>query len=231
MLADAVLFDLDDTLYLQSEWLAGAWDAVAERATAFGISAPVLRASLEVTASEGSDRGAIIDRALAAINAACDVAPLVEAFRAHAPTRLSLLHPELRGMLDDVRRRIPIGLVTDGEPRVQEAKLDALGLADAFDAVIVSDVWGRNYRKPHRLPFDLALAALGVDAERAVFIGDRPDKDIVGAGRAGIRAIRVRTGEYRACPNIGTPWGEAGDVIDALALLAWEPASRQTPTG
>lgn len=231
MLVDAVLFDLDDTLYLQQDWLCGAWDAVANRAADFGVSAPVLRASLELVAGEGSDRGGIIDRALAAIGATCDVGALVDTFRRHAPAALPLVRPGLRSALAAVRTRVPIGLVTDGDPRIQEAKLRALGLSDAFDTVIISDLWGRAYRKPHRLPFDLALAALGVDAERSVFIGDRPDKDVEGAQSAGIRAIRVRTGEYATRPNISTPWGEASDVIDALGLVAWEPATQRPPAG
>ena len=42
---------------------------------------------------------------------------------------------------------VPIAVVTDGDPTSQLAKLAALGLADAFDAVVISDVFGRAYRK------------------------------------------------------------------------------------
>jgi putative hydrolase of the HAD superfamily len=136
---------------------------------------------------------------------------------------------DLPRRLAALRAHVPIGLVTDGDPAVQRSKLRALGLADAFDAVVISDAWGRAYRKPHRLPFDIALGSLGVEACDAVFIGDRPDKDVIGATRAGMRAIRVRTGEYAGHPNRVTPWGEADDVIDALGLLAWEPSIRRTP--
>ena len=229
MLVDAVLFDLDDTLYLQHTWLTGAWDAVAERGATFGIEAPVLRAALEVVASEGSDRGGIIDRALAAIGADCEVAPLVEAFRSHAPLSLPAVTDDLHRRLASLRAQVPIGLVTDGDPTIQRAKLRALRLDNAFDTVVVSDTWGRAYRKPHRLPFDLALSALGVDADRAVYIGDRPDKDVAGATAAGMRSVRVRTGEYADASNDLVPWAEADDVIGALGLLAWEPSIQRTP--
>ncbi len=228
MLVDAVLFDLDDTLYLQRTFLAGAWDAVALRGEVFGISGPVFRAALEVVASEGSDRGGIIDRALAAINASCDVAPLVAAFKAHAPAWLPVIVDDLHARLEALRKLVPIGLVTDGDPTIQHAKLRALGLESAFDTVVVSDTWGRAYRKPHRLPFDLALSALGVEPERAVYIGDRPDKDVVGAAAVGMRSVRVRSGEYADRPNSITPWAEADDVIGALGLLAWEPSTLRT---
>src|SRR6267378_3762260 len=85
----AVLFDLDDTLYDQRAWLAGAWQAVAAAATAFGVAPAELAAALAQIAAEGSDRGRIIDRALERVGwAGVPVEPLVQAFRSHAPERL-----------------------------------------------------------------------------------------------------------------------------------------------
>jgi len=60
---DAVLFDLDDTLYPQAAWLEGAWNAVAAAAPA-GVDRAELRLALLRIASEGTDRGRIINRAL-----------------------------------------------------------------------------------------------------------------------------------------------------------------------
>ncbi len=60
----AALFDLDDTLYPQGSWLAGAWAAVAARGTRLGLPRPELLAALHAVAALGSDRGHIIDRAL-----------------------------------------------------------------------------------------------------------------------------------------------------------------------
>ena len=55
-------------------------------------------------------------------------------------------------------------------------------------------------------------------------IGDRPDKDIVGAARVGIRGIRVRTGEYRSRPDHPDTWLSARTFADAvLTLPASEP--------
>ena len=50
-----------------------------------------------------------------------------------------------------------------------------------------------------RLGFGLRL---GLGAERCVMIGDRPDTDIAGAVRCGIRAALVRTGRFAP----GEPW-------------------------
>jgi HAD superfamily hydrolase (TIGR01509 family) len=46
-----------------------------------------------------------------------------------------------------------------------------------------------RYRKPHRMIFESALSQLGVDAQRAVFVGDLIARDIRGARRLGMRTV------------------------------------------
>lgn len=215
----AVLFDLDDTLYDQQAWLAGAWGAVAGAAAGFGVPAPELAAALGQIAAEGSDRGRIIDRALERVGwAGVPVEPLVRAFRSHAPGRLACF-PGVPAALAQLRARCPIGLVTDGDPGIQRAKLAALGLGDAFDVVVLSDELGRQYRKPYPAPFQAALAELGVGPEEALFVGDRPDKDVAGAAAAGLACIRVLTGEYARVPDTVAPLVRVAGLADAVAHI------------
>jgi putative hydrolase of the HAD superfamily len=118
-----------------------------------------------------------------------------------------------------LRTAVPIGLVSDGDPAIQRAKLEALRLRDAFDVVVFSDELGRDCRKPNRAPFDVAVTRLGVEPGRAVYVGDSPVKDITGAMSAGLRAIRVRTGEYGDYPDDLPPWQVAPDVVEAIEML------------
>ena len=216
----AVLFDLDDTLFDQRLWLDGAWWAVAEAGAGYGLDRSTFHHALSAVAAEGSDRGRIIDRALARIGAPeTPVGPLVDAFLSHRPARLAV-PPGVPEALSVLRSRVRVGLVTDGDVGVQGAKLDALGLRDAFDTVVFSDVLGRERRKPHPAPFRLALAGLAVPAHEAVYVGDRPDKDVAGPAAVGMRAVRVRTGEYRMRPDRPPAWALADDVVDALKFLA-----------
>jgi putative hydrolase of the HAD superfamily len=220
----AVLFDLDDTLYPQATWLDGAWDAVAARATEMGVREAPFADALRTIAAQGTDQGRIIDRALAWCGAPdVPVAPLVEAFRSYAPEQLEP-YPGVREGLAKLARRVPLGIVTDGDPLVQHAKLRALG----FDTMVVvcSDELGREHRKPDPAPFERALEALGVDATEAVFVGDRPEKDVAGAIAVGMRAVRVRTGEYAARPDDPTPWASVANTANAIALLCAEHSAR-----
>lgn len=222
-LVRAVTVDLDDTIYPQSEFLHGAWRAVAGAGADAGLDGDRLLRSLEDECAKGSDRGGIIDRALVAIGGPAELAPgLVATFRAHAPERLAPYPGAVEG-LTALRAAVPVACVTDGDPGIQRAKLRALGLGDAFDAVVISDEDGRAFRKPHPGPFLKALTLLHVSPAEAVHVGDRPEKDLAGAAAAGMAAIRVRTGEYADAPvppRCPPPIATVDDAVGAFRLIA-----------
>jgi len=215
----AVLFDLDDTLFEQRDWLEGAWAAVAAAATPFGLEPRAFCRALREVCDEGSHRGEIIDRALARSGRTdVAVAPLLAAFRAHAPERLDP-YPGVADALDSLRSHVAVALVTDGDPAIQRAKLRALGLESRFDIVVFGDELGREHRKPSPAGLLAALLALGVEPGAAVYVGDRPDTDVAAAAAAGMRAIRVRTGEYARRADVPQPWATAPDVPSAVEGL------------
>jgi HAD superfamily hydrolase (TIGR01509 family) len=219
----AVCVDLDDTLFPQAEWLAGAWRAVADRATVLGLDGAALHDVLVRVAAEGSDRGGIIDRALAALGVRPEpyLGSLVSAFSSHAP-RLLTPYPAALAALARLHVAVPVVLITDGNPRIQHAKVTALGLDALVDHVVVSDdLGGRGLRKPHPAAFLRALALLDLPASEVVHVGDRPAKDVAGARGVGMRALRVRTGEYAALPDPAdlVPWKWAGTFPAAVELL------------
>jgi FMN phosphatase YigB (HAD superfamily) len=78
---------------------------------------------------------------------------------------------------------------------------------------------GRRHRKPSPVPLLAALVGLGVDPRDAVYVGDRPDKDVAAAAATGMRAIRVRTGEYADRPDDPQPWATAPDAVAAVTGL------------
>lgn len=69
--------------------------------------------------------------------------------------------------------------------------------------------------KPERSFFRLALEDLGLSASEVGMVGDDAEADVVGAKRAGLLGIQVRTGKWQAA----TETGEADLVIDSVANL------------
>jgi putative hydrolase of the HAD superfamily len=99
--------------------------------------------------------------------------------------------PDAAPVLGELRARgLGIGLLSNTLwPRAfHERFLERDGLGELIDArLYTSDL---PHTKPHPSAFEAALDALGVgDARRAVFVGDRPFDDIMGAQRVGMRAV------------------------------------------
>jgi putative hydrolase of the HAD superfamily len=226
---EAVLLDLDDTIYPQRVWLHAAWRHVADAAAACGIDAERMRRALHAVASEGSDRGRIIDRALERIGAQhVRVEPLVAAFRGFRCGPLQPF-PDVVGALRRLRSHVRTAIVTDGDVPLQRSKIAALDIADLVDVIVFADDFGRERRKPHPYSLLVAAARLGVDPEACVYVGDRPEKDVAAAYAAGMAAIRVAGDEYRGAPDVPEASLRAAGVADAVdAVLA---TLTQVPTG
>jgi putative hydrolase of the HAD superfamily len=98
--------------------------------------------------------------------------------------------------LDALRGDYRLALVTNGASCLQREKLDASGLVDRFDAVVVSGEL--RSAKPDPSVYACALEALGARPGDAVMVGDSLANDVDGPVAAGLRAIWLnRSGESR----------------------------------
>jgi FMN phosphatase YigB (HAD superfamily) len=235
-----VVVDLDDTLYPQAEYLAGAAAAVGRAATGLGLDGDAVAAALTSCLAAGSDTGGTIDRALLAVGTPeadlpALLPPLVAAFTGHQPARLTP-YPGVEAALTSLRAAAPLGCLTDGNPAIQAAKLAAVGMPHLLTTVVVTDtLGGRAFRKPHPAGLTALAGLLGLPAERLLVIGDRPGKDVAVAAAVGARAIRIRQGEYADAPDVPPAWAvvdsfpEAAEL--ALAVLARSPVGAGHPNG
>ena len=190
----AVVFDLDDTLYPERDYVLSGFRAVASWAEArLGIPAGEGFARLR-RLHEGGVRGDTFDRWLAASGVSDRrlVAELVEVYRGHDPVLAP--SPGVPELLASLRRRSRLGLVSDGYLSVQQRKWAALNLARYFHAVVFSDRWGREAWKPSTRPFEAVLRELGADAGGAVYVADNPAKDFLGARGVGMGTVWLRQG-------------------------------------
>ena len=87
----------------------------------------------------------------------------------------------------DALAGLRLGVITNGDGEQQRAKLAALGLGGRFEVVVVSGDAG--FAKPDARIFGLAATAIGVPAERCLFVGDSRAGDAVGAQAAGMLGV------------------------------------------
>jgi putative hydrolase of the HAD superfamily len=115
---------------------------------------------------------------------------LTEMTRGISRRRLHL-YPHVRDVLDTLRERCPLAVVTDAQRAYARAELHKVGLLDYFDPIVISGDHG--YRKPDPRLFQLALDALGVAAEDTLYVGNDMYRDIFGAREIGMRTVMVDT--------------------------------------
>jgi len=116
-------------------------------------------------------------------------------------------------------RGFKIGLLSNTMwPReFHEADLDKFGLSHLFDTKFFSSDF--PWRKPHPAIFLAALEALDVPPENAAYVGDFPERDVVGAKAAGMTAI-LKYHPLRELSSTIVPDVSIRDVADLLDLLS-----------
>jgi FMN hydrolase / 5-amino-6-(5-phospho-D-ribitylamino)uracil phosphatase len=127
-----------------------------------------------------------------------------------------LIVPEAKAVLPELAELYALGIISDtgiSPGWVLRQILEDDGLDRYFRHCTFSDELGRS--KPHPRAFASTLKALGVRAEEAVHVGDLPHTDIIGAQRAGMRAVRYRGVQDETDPHIS-----ADAVINHHAELA-----------
>jgi putative hydrolase of the HAD superfamily len=218
----AVLFDLDDTLYLEEDYFRGGFQVVADELSSRGYDGEGDVASYLLSLHH-ENRDRVLDRAANILGFPPGwVGDLVDTFRSHEPT--IGLSPEVPEVLMGLRQRsVSLGIVTDGHGDVQRRKIASLGVEHLVDVVVVADDFGRSAWKPDPSPMLRCLRQLGVPTRAATFVGDHPDRDVLGARNAGLTCVRIRRpgGYFSAIP---TPegagrWSEIANLTELDGAL------------
>lgn len=193
----AVVFDLDDTLYAERDFVLSGFRAAATwAASSFGINGQVAFGDLTSLYISGV-RGDTFNRWIETLGRPASTArELVGVYREHSPTIRPF--PGITELLSELRRVYRLGLVSDGYLSVQQRKLSALGIAEYFDAVVFSDAFGPDAWKPSPIPFLEVLRQMRASPDRSIYVADNPRKDFIGARELGMRAVwaRYSKGDY-----------------------------------
>ncbi len=125
---------------------------------------------------------------------------LAEMARGISRRRLGL-YPYVREVLDVLRERYPLAIITDAQSAYARAELYKVGLLGYFDPIVISGDHG--YRKPDGRLFQFALDGMGVAAANALYVGNDMSRDIFGAREAGLTTVMFNSDQgtkaYRDC--------------------------------
>lgn len=185
-----IVFDLDDTLYLERDFVrsglraAGAW--LEDTAGLPGLEERCL------ALFESGHRTRIFDMALEGLevnNADVIVPQLVEIYRGHRPEiKLTEDADRYLGRQNDGER---YALITDGIAETQAAKVRSLGLYARLGHVICTGAWGPGFGKPHPRAFEAVEAWSGKSGCDLVYVADNPTKDFITPRARGWRTVQI----------------------------------------
>jgi putative hydrolase of the HAD superfamily len=122
----------------------------------------------------------------------------------------------LLSTLEALRARgFVLGVVTNGREKLQQPKIDALGIRPLLSALVVSEAAG--FEKPDARIFERCLDELG-PVSSAWFVGDHPRNDILGAEAAGLPAIWLR-GVHPWPASVPPPRHAVDSLSDVIEIV------------
>lgn len=178
-----VVFDLDDTLYPEREFVRSGFQAIS-RYVEHKCGAAIFDRLWSLFELGSMDP---IGDALRHSQLSHDKRELVDIYRNHAPN-LSVDTRMIRLLKQLQQADHPLGLLTDGRSVTQRNKIAALGLEHLFDEIVISDEFGsakpdaRNYQY-----FESRFVG-----RTCVYVGDNLAKDFVTPNRLGWQTVGVK---------------------------------------
>lgn len=186
----ALIFDLDDTLYYEKEYVLEAFKDVAYY---LGNKYKKDKEELYIRMKEILEtlgRGKIFNLICEENNFKEDIKYLVEIYRNSKP-KLNLYEDSLEFLSWAREKGYKLGIITDGCSKVQWNKIKGLDIEKAVDKIIVTDDYGKEFWKPHEKSYLEMMKWFNIEPNECIYVGDNPNKDFIGARGIGIKAVRI----------------------------------------
>lgn len=199
-----IIFDLDDTLYNERDFVYGAFREVCMYLSQnFNKNCEKLyKDSIEILNVYG--RGKIFNKLCDKYSIDEDIHKLVNVYR-NAKPQLQLYEDALYVLkkfnsCDEEKKisKYKLGLITDGNAKVQRNKVESLNLDKYIHKIIITDDYGLSFWKPNEFSYREMMKCFNCKAEECVYVGDNPNKDFIGARKVGMYTVRIlrETGDH-----------------------------------
>lgn len=185
------VFDLDDTLFKERDFVTSSFKVIAREADRRGIISYEKALAILCAGRDGGMAFSSLAEEVAARAPGCGLTEewMVNTYRTHTPD--IKLDDATESVLAALRERgETLGLITDGRSNTQRAKIKALGLERFIEPrnILVSGETG--FDKTHREPFDMIM--MRNPAERCyVYVGDNSAKDFIWPNKLGWLTVQL----------------------------------------
>lgn len=202
-----VIFDLDDTLYNEKQYVKSGYRAIAEY-----LGRP--EAADEMWCCFENSEPAI-DTYLGRVGLIHRKEECLKIYREHKP-EISLNAGVVQQLADLRNKGVKIGIITDGRPTGQRNKIEALGLETMVDDIIITDeLGGEQFRKPCDIAFRIMQRRWRIPFEQLMYVGDNIHKDFAAPKQLGMKwyLVNNKDGLYGEC-GIGA---SIADIFDHIS--------------
>ena len=205
-----VIFDLDDTLYSEKEYVKSGYKVVSS----------YLGGEYEDKLWQYFEEGKpAIDMLLTELKCEHEKETVLNVYRQHKPA--IHLYDGVKNMLKTLRDKgIRIGIITDGRPVGQHNKIEALGLDKAVDDIIVTDeLGGVQFRKPCDIAFRIMAERWRMNPVEMIYVGDNIAKDFMAPQQLGMRTacINREDGLYYENVNLNDSIRCFADLLEFIS--------------
>ncbi len=185
-----VVFDLDDTLYNERDFVFGAFREVCIYLASKYLldEEEIYSEMLKIFYNQG--RGKIFNVLCDKYLIDEDIDSLINIYR-NAKPNINLYNDAFYTLQELKHKNIKIGIITDGKASVQWSKIEILKLNALADKIIVTDDYGIEYWKPHKFLYETMLKHFEYKPCEALYVGDNPHKDFIGAKALGYKTLRI----------------------------------------
>ncbi|MFJ5759885.1 HAD family hydrolase [Neobacillus sp. NPDC093182] len=190
MKINALVFDLDDTLFKEIDYIFSGYKAVDEwlRETheISGFN------SIATQLFNSGIRKNTFNRSLELLNVSFNenmIIDMVNIYRNHEPD--IKLFDDAEWVIRNLASSIKLGLISDGYLTTQEKKVKALKLRERFSSIILSDKFGRSNWKPSPIPYIKSSLQLNSSHHECIYIGDNVSKDFITAKKLGWKTVHI----------------------------------------
>ena len=176
-----VIFDLDDTLYSEKQYVRSGYKVVAKL-----LGDEALADRLWAYFENGKPA---IDELLNELGYMEKKEDCLKAYREQIP-EISLYEGVSDLISELLHRNIKVGIITDGRVSGQKKKIQALGLDKLVNDIIITDeLGGIQFRKPCDIAFRIMQHRWKIPFEQMIYVGDNVEKDFQAPKQLGMRSI------------------------------------------
>ena len=193
---ELVIFDLDDVLYSEREYMISGFREVSKRLSIIkNDQDKLVKTMIEIYEK---DPAHVFDNLFSLVTTNIPklemfVQELLDIYRNHKP--LITLYPDVIPILTNLKNNhIKTAIITDGHEITQRLKIESLELCTKIDHIIINDSLGpnRKFWKPNPLPFKMILEKFNVKSNNSCYVGDNAKKDFEGPNILEMRTIQIQ---------------------------------------